>query len=304
MKTKKIILLILAMVMMLCMCNPVSAATSYSVELLSNVETVQQGQEITITIKVKDIVDIDGGVAGLSAKLEYDSTKLEKVGDKTSSLNGFMLVEGNTIELAKYPGVTADTEIAKFVFKAKATGETQVKLTNVEVANGTDTFPLGKEVTKTITITAANNPPVDPDTQLSNNNYLSSLLVDGTMINDFNKETLTYTLSAVENDKTTIELSATAEDAKAKIEGTGTKELKEGKNTFEIVVTAEDETTKTYKVEIERKAAAKGEEEKKDQYQEKIPHAGVSSYLIIGVICAVIVVAVVSFIKTRKLRGI
>lgn len=313
MRIKKIILFLLVIVMMLAvMCKPVNASTSYGVELISNTTTVQQGQELTITIKVKDIIDIDEGVAGLSAKLEYDSSKLEKVG-AGESLNGFMIVEGDTIELAKYPGITADTEVAKFIFKAKSTGETQVKLTQVEVANGTDIFSLGRDVSKTILITTSNKPSYEPTEQLSNNNYLSSLSVDGTPISNFNKDTLTYTLSAVENDKTSMELSATAEDTKAKVTGTGIKNLEVGENTFEIVVTAEDGTQKSYKVNIERKAVVTNKEDNNkenvnnnedDKYPTILPQAGAGSYLIIGVILAVVVVAIISFIKTRKLKGI
>ena len=115
---KKIIAIIMLFIIILLICNPVKADSSYVVELTSNSTTIQPGQQIEVIIKVKDIVDLSGGIAGLSAKLEYDTTKLEKIGNG-EGLNGFLLVEGDTIELAKYPGVTTETEIAKFTFKAK-----------------------------------------------------------------------------------------------------------------------------------------------------------------------------------------
>lgn len=259
MKTKviKIILFLLITATILSIYSPVKAATSYAVELASNENTVEPGEEIEIRIKVKDIVDIPDGIAGLSAKLEYDTTKLERVGEG-QSLNGFMLVEGDTIELAKYPGVTSETEIAKFTFKAKegVTGVAQIKLSGVEVANGTDLFALGKDVIKTITIAK-----LDVTEPPSSNNNLSSISIDGTPILNFDEDTLIYTLTAVENSKTSIEISAETEDAKATVIGTGTKELNVGENSFNIVVTAEDGTQKTYVVKVERKAIGNNNED-------------------------------------------
>lgn len=170
MKVKKFILFILLTVLILSICNVVNAVTTYNVEIVSNDEqTIQKGQTVEIKIKVKDIVDIVDGVAGFSAKLEYDTTKLEKVG-VGEGLNGFLLVEGDTIELAKYPGITSETEIAKFTFKCIEVGEAQIKLTNVEVANGTDNFKLGKDITKSISIVSSNNVVNDNDNNNNNNN--------------------------------------------------------------------------------------------------------------------------------------
>ena len=319
--TKKTILFLLITMIILMLYSPVQAATSYTVELVSNSATVKAGEQIEISIKVKDIVDITGGIAGLSGKLEYDETKLEKVGEG-QSLNGFMLVEGNTIELAKYPGVTSETEVAKFIFKAKenATGEAQIKLSGIEVANGTELYPLGKDVIKTISI-AAVNPPVE---EKSNNNNLVSISVDGKKIANFKKETLTYTLDKVENSKTSIEITVEAEDSKAKITGTGKKNLNVGKNSFEIKVTAEDGTEKVYKVNVERKAVSNNANNnqkpsnpnsgtqqpsnnnaKPDNTQAttKIPHAGAKLYIIISIVVA-IVVGVISYVKIRQLSDV
>lgn len=301
---KKVSLLLLIAIMIMAVSIPVKAAPSYDVQITSNVSTIKQGESVEITIKLKDIVDISGGVAGLSAKLEYDTAKLEKVGDG-QALGGFMLVEGNTIELAKYPGVTTDTEIAKFTFKAKdtVTGDAYIKLSGVEIANGVDTIPLGKNVTKTITITAKQQEPQNPPVVLSNNNNLSKLSVDGNIVANFDKNTLTYTLAEVENTKTSINITAESEDTKAKVEGVGQKNLNVGENTFVVVVTAEDGTQKSYKINITRKAlvADEGntdqEDNKEDDTQkeednkqedntgsneEKLPQTGVGSTIVIA----------------------
>ena len=322
-KVKKMLTIILVVTIMLLIYSQVKAATSYVVELTSNSVTVQPGQQIEVIIKVKDIVDLSGGIAGLSAKLEYDTSKLEKVGNG-EGLNGFLLVEGDTIELAKYPGVTTETEIAKFIFKAKenGTGTTQIKLSEIEVANGTDNIPLGQEITKTISII--------PETteQLSSNNNLSSILIDDTPISNFDKDILTYTLDIVENSKTNINIKAVAEDTKATIAGTGTKKLNIGKNNFKIEVTAEDGTQKVYQINIERKAISNtnnnninnenntnnsttnnsGEnniinnQNDDTKSQNKLPYAGTKT--VIGILGITIIMSIIYYIKAKRLSGI
>ena len=88
----------------------------------------------------------------------------------------------------------------------------------------------------------------------SNNNYLSSLKVDGSLVPDFSKEKTEYTLPNVVTTKTNIEIEAVVEDTgKAVIQsGTGTVQLNIGDNSFNVVVKAEDGSTKTYTIKVRR----------------------------------------------------
>nr|WP_307990702.1 CehA/McbA family metallohydrolase [uncultured Niameybacter sp.] len=92
--------------------------------------------------------------------------------------------------------------------------------------------------------------------QPSNDARLSQLTVSqGTLRPDFKAEVFNYTV-AVSNSVKEIKLEAVAADAKATVVGTGTKSLQVGKNTFTIVVTAEDGiTTQTYAVVVTRAAS-------------------------------------------------
>lgn len=105
------------------------------------------------------------------------------------------------------------------------------------------------------------------DNRDSNNN-LSSLTLDNGKIS-FNKNTTSYTVN-VENEIKTIEIKATAESGKAKIKGTGSKKLKEGSNKFEIVVTAENEKTKKYIINVNR-AASEVKKETEVKKKEETP---------------------------------
>ena len=89
----------------------------------------------------------------------------------------------------------------------------------------------------------------------SDNNYLASLLTDQPMNETFNKNDLNYTVN-VENNITSITIQAVAEADTSTVTGTGTHNLLVGDNTFDIVVTAENNTPRTYKVKVNRKASA------------------------------------------------
>jgi hypothetical protein len=85
----------------------------------------------------------------------------------------------------------------------------------------------------------------------SSNNYLGSLGLSVGEIT-FNKTTQAYTI-VVDHVVTSITISATPEDSKAKVSGDGTKTLKVYTNTFNIVVTAENQTKRTYSLNIVRR---------------------------------------------------
>ena len=92
---------------------------------------------------------------------------------------------------------------------------------------------------------------VDPDK--SSNNSLKSIEIEEIKISPaFNKDKLEYT-AVVSGDKEKVNIKAEVEDEKASIEGLGEKELKEGINKFEIIVTAENGISKKYVITITRK---------------------------------------------------
>ncbi|MDR3296715.1 MAG: cadherin-like beta sandwich domain-containing protein, partial [Prevotellaceae bacterium] len=92
---------------------------------------------------------------------------------------------------------------------------------------------------------------------LSSNANLASLSVTGYSITPtFSASVITYTLT-VPNTTSSITINATAADSKAKgVTGTGAKTLSVGSNTCSIVVTAEDNSNKTYTIAVTREAAS------------------------------------------------
>ena len=92
-------------------------------------------------------------------------------------------------------------------------------------------------------------------TAKSDNADLTNLGIRPNDFSGFTPNKLTYDVT-VPLDVESIEVYATASDSKASISGTGKKNLKEGLNEFEIVVTAEDGTVKTYTINVTREESA------------------------------------------------
>lgn len=84
----------------------------------------------------------------------------------------------------------------------------------------------------------------------STNSYLSSLTVDGYDLNEsFDKESLEYTLTVPANTES-VKINAQLAEDSAKVVGTGEVKVSEGLNAFEIVVTAENGSKRTYVLKI------------------------------------------------------
>ncbi len=87
----------------------------------------------------------------------------------------------------------------------------------------------------------------------SRNNNLRNLSVkDHEITPEFTSERTEYTLE-VEYEEESIEIIAETEEENARIDGDGIRELKQGKNNIEVVVTAEHGEVKTYKIVVTRK---------------------------------------------------
>ena len=85
----------------------------------------------------------------------------------------------------------------------------------------------------------------------SNNANLSNLGITPNDFSGFTENKTNYSVSVLNSIKS-VEVYAKAKDNKAKISGLGKVELKEGQNEVNVVVTAEDGTTKTYTIIITR----------------------------------------------------
>ena len=149
-------------------------------------------------------------------------------------------------------------EVSSITVKAKA----EDSKAKVSVSGGSN-LPAEETTNVTVKVTAENGSVKtytikvtrgkDPNKILSKNNYLSSLVPSvGELSPIFDKDSLNYEVY-VSFDKKEIDFTTTVEDTKyatVKIDGPDT--LSVGKNKYSIIVTAEDGSTKEYKVTVVR----------------------------------------------------
>ena len=261
-------------------------ASSFNANIVGN-DTFES--EITLYIQVNNLVDFNGacnGLCGLVGNLNYDTNKIELT--SINALESFDLTQGKTLVLYKSTGVASGTKILSMKFKNKSLTKdetTTITFSNVVASDGdkdintSDASKTIKFVVKENENTNNNNNQTNnntntntnnntsnnnttnkkpssntnnkkEETKKSDNNYLSSItLSDGNIT--FDKDVLTYDV-IVDYETTTIEIKANVEDDKATITGDGKHTLNVGSNVIKITIKAEDESERTYTLNINR----------------------------------------------------
>ena len=178
---------------------------------------IEVGQSVTATVTIKNAASWDvkvnctGNTNGKSAH-EADASK-------------------NANNVTKSISVTCT---------ANSTGMIRISYSGDATSADNVTVPISGS--KTITVVAAR--------PKSNNNNLKSLSVDGSTISpEFDADVLEYT-AVFEPGTTKISINAEKADGYASISGVGEKDVVEGDNKFEVVVTSETGVSKTYVITV------------------------------------------------------
>lgn len=225
---------ILLVVILFSITTNVKAFSTY----LSGDREINENATFTVTIGVNDASNL----WGFRAPINYDSSKLTLV--SSTGLNGFGVAVGSSFVADNSSGVNGSKSVATLTFKAtsnfKVNESTTISLGSDEGSDGEQTI-AGSGSSITISIAAPKN----------SNNNLSNLSIDGYDI-DFASNKTSYQLT-VEYEVNQINIKASTADSTARVSGTGTKDLNLYTNTFNIVVTAENGSRKTYTIEVIRK---------------------------------------------------
>ena len=225
---------ILLVVILFSITTNVKAFSTY----LSGDKEINENATFTVTVGVNDASNL----WGFRASINYDSSKLSLV--SSTGLNGFGVAVGSSFVADNSSGINGSKSVATLTFKAtsnfKVNESTTISLGSAEGSDGEQTITgAGSSITISV------EPPKN------SNNNLSSLSIDGYDI-DFASNKTSYQLT-VEYEVNQINIKASTEDSTARVSGTGTKDLNLYTNTFNIVVTAENGSRKTYTIEVIRK---------------------------------------------------
>lgn len=208
---------------------------------------VKKGGDLEVYITLERNEN-EGEIRALEGKLSYDETILT-LKDQELLMDDWMQlssVKNNQIfsyaDLASENIITGvKTNVTKLIFTVNSNPSTNKTKIEISTPNAIDINKKEVEVSGgTLEINI-----------VSDVNTLSSIKIDGTTIDNFKPDTLTYSKNV--GDKESIIIGAEKTDSKSTITGDiGTKTLKYGVNTFKIIVTSESGIKKEYVLNITR----------------------------------------------------
>ena len=204
-----------------------SYAANASISVKASSSTVAIGGSFKVTVTVYS----SAGIGAWEYNLNYDSSKLTLTSTNAAP---------HIADYASGAGKTSATYT--YTFKAKAAGSAGVSVGNYSVIDWNEnqlSTSGGSTSVKILT-------QAEIEASYSKNNNLKDLSVEGAELTPaFNKDTLEYSVE-LEPETKSIKVNATKEDSTATISGTGDIEVSEGDNKINVVVTAQNGSTKTY----------------------------------------------------------
>lgn len=225
-KINRLFIIMFTLLLLFTSISKVSAASA-SIQVSSSTNRIVVGKTFTVNVKVSS----SNTIGTWEWTMSYDTKKLKLVsGPSTVKDYGDSKIKSKTYT---------------YKFKAIATGNASVSVKSAAVYDykTEKTMSLTKGTKNINIITQA-----QLEASYSKNNNLKSLSIDGLKLSPtFNKNTTEYKAEAGSNTEK-VKVTATKEDSKASISGTGEHSVTEGDNKIKVSVTAENGSTKTYTI--------------------------------------------------------
>lgn len=196
---------------------PTAKAANISVSTSSNFVVV--GNNVTAYVNLSSDVEAWDFTVG------YDTSRLRLVSSDLESTTHS--VSTSTLHKRSY----------SLTFKAIASGTANIYISSADCASVTCS-----RGSKSITLKTQ----AEIEASYSKNNNLAALGIDGaTLTPEFNAATTEYSVT-LPPETTTVNVTASVADKTATIQGAGTREVTDGDNRLELIVTAQNGSTKTY----------------------------------------------------------
>lgn len=224
----KRILILFSLICMVILPFQVNAASANI--SVSGSSTAMVGSTVTVNVNLSSSTPM----GSWQFLVNYDSSMLQ-------------LSSGN-VRVADYTSVSGGEKSKSYTLKFKTlkSGTTKVSVGSYVVYAYDESEMSVTGGSKSIKIMSQ----AELEATYSKNNNLSSIKVDDYELTPaFDKNTTDYKVTVPSNVEK-VNVSATAEDRKSKISGTGEIEVAEGENKVELIVTAENGSTKKYNVVI------------------------------------------------------
>ena len=258
-KIKKILFAFI-MTAILMICLKVSEVNAASYSITASQSTVTVGTTVTLTASVNAgswNLKITGN--GISQPLLGETTTTSNTSASASA--SFTPTEPGTYtfyltgDVTDYETEVTETGISKSVTITVNPAPEVPPTTGESTGTGSETNTESQEKPNANNVPNETQKPTTPQVTKSSNNYLSGITIGtGTLSPEFYRETFEYTVEFDDTvnlyDLKEIEISATAEDNRATVEGAGTIQLNDGENNITLTVTAENGTARTYTIKV------------------------------------------------------
>lgn len=218
-----------------------TTVSNATLTITTSKSTVSPGESFNVTVSVGSN---EAGAINLSASNGTLSQTYVDLMSQSSLTISCVAGSSGTIT------INASGLVANY---ASETEGTQSASKSVIIKQPTPTTPTTPNTPSTPTTKPSTNTTTKPaETKKSDNSNLSALqIAEGVITPEFNKKVKEYSIN-VPNEITKLSIVATPEHSKATVKITGNEELQVGENNVEIVVTAEDGSTDTYKIIVTR----------------------------------------------------
>lgn len=201
-------------------------AASGSITASTGTKVATVGSTFKVTVKLNCSEALGAWDFGIS----YDSSNIS-------------LVSGDTHVVDSTKDGTSRSKTYTYVFKAIKSGTANIRITGAAMT-GFDEMRTFTPSTSGTSVTVKTKAEVEAS--YSKDNNLKSLSVEGYEISPaFNKDTTEYSVS-VPDTVTSIKINASPNDQTARVTNTGDIDISDGVNKIELVVTAQNGSTKTY----------------------------------------------------------
>lgn len=224
-----------------------TTVSNATLTITTSKSTVSPGESFNVTVSVGSN---EAGAINLSASNGTLSQTYVDLMSQSSLTISCVAGSSGTIT------INASGLVANY---ASETEGTQSASKSVIIKQPTPTTPTTPNTPSTPTTKPSTNTPTKPSTKPSNpstpttstkssNSKLSSLqIAEGVFSPEFAKNVYEYAV-IVPNEITKLSIAASQEHSRATVRIVGNEELQVGDNTVEIIVTAEDGSTSTYKI--------------------------------------------------------
>ncbi len=205
-------------------------AASGSISVSSSTKMAVVGSTFTVTVKVSCSEALGSWQFGLA----YDSA--------------YVSLQSGDTSIAAYGDGQSKVKTYTYKFKAIKSGSASIRITGASMVSWNDVNTL---FTPSISNTSVNvKTQKEIEASYSKDNNLKSLSVEGFELSPaFSKDVTEYSIN-VPDDVLSIKVAAQVNDGKASVRGTGTIDVSEGNNKLEVIVTAQNGSTKTYIINV------------------------------------------------------